>query len=193
MKLGDVELFVHLVGVISVFIGFGTLLLATFALSRASRVEQVRAIMTPLVAGRRIGPEQISLIDVLVIAGVFLIAASGIAMARANDYLLSTWVEVATVSFLLMAPVGPFVINPRLHGIAQESEHNSDGPIPAALRSLIHDRLLVLAMRCAVSVLVGIVFLMATKPSLAASIAVMLTAVIIGAALSLPFRKADNR
>ena len=95
MKLGDIELFVHLVGVISVFIGFGTLLLATFALGRASRVEQVRAIMTPLVAGRRIGPEQISLIDVLVIAGVLLIAASGIAMARANDYLLSSWVEVA--------------------------------------------------------------------------------------------------
>lgn len=193
MKLGDVELFVHLVGVISVFIGFGTLLLATFALGRASRVEQVRAIMTPLVAGRRIGPEQISLIDVLVIAGVFLIAASGIAMAKANDYLLSAWVEVATVSFLLMAPVGPFVINPRLHGIAQESERNSDGPIPAALRGLIQDRFLVLAMRCSVSVLLGIVFLMATKPSLAASIAVMLTAVIIGAALSLPFRKADNR
>jgi len=193
LKLGDVELFVHLVGVISVFIGFGTLLLATFALGRASRVEQVRAIMTPLVAGRRIGPEQISLIDVLVIAGVFLIAASGIAMAKANDYLLSAWVEVATVSFLLMAPVGPFVINPRLHGIAQESERNSDGPIPAALRGLIQDRFLVLAMRCSVSVLLGIVFLMATKPSLAASIAVMLTAVIIGAALSLPFRKADNR
>jgi hypothetical protein len=193
LKLGDVELFVHLVGVISVFIGFGTLLLATFALGRASRVEQVRAIMTPLVAGRRIGPEHISLIDVLVIAGVLLIASSGIAMARANDYLLSTWVEVATVSFLLVAPVGPFVINPRLHGIAEESQRNSDGPIPAALASLIQDRLLVLAMRCSVSVLLGIVFLMATKPSLAASIAVILTAVVLGGALSLPFRKPDDR
>jgi Predicted integral membrane protein (DUF2269) len=193
LKLGDVELFVHLLGVISVFIGFGTILLATFALGRASRVEQVRAIMTPLVAGRRIGPEQISLIDVLVIAGVFLIAASGIAMARANDYLLSTWVEVATVSFLLMAPVGPLVINPRLHGIAQESQRNSDGPIPAALRRLIQDRLLALAMRCSVSVLLGIVFLMATKPSLAASIAVILTAVVLAGALSLPFRKPEDR
>jgi hypothetical protein len=190
LKLGDIELFIHLVGVISVFIGFGTLLLATFALGRASRVEQVRAIMTPLVAGRRIGPEQISLIDVLVIAGVLLIAASGIAMARANDYLLSSWVEVATVSFLLMAPVGPFVINPRLHGIAEESQRNTDGPIPAALRSRIQDRVLALAMRCTVSVLLGLVFLMATKPSLAASIGVMLTVVVFGAALSLLVRKA---
>ena len=189
LKLGDIELFVHLVGVISVFIGFGTLLLATFALGRASRVEQVRAIMTPLVAGRRIGPEQISLIDVLVIAGVLLIAASGIAMARANDYLLSSWVEVATVSLLLMAPVGPFVINPRLHGIAEESRRNTDGPIPPALRSRIQDRLLVLAMRCTVAVLLGIVFLMATKPSLAVSIGAMLAVVGLGTVSSLPFRK----
>lgn len=179
MKLGDIELFVHLVGVIAVFVGFGTLLLTTFALGRASRVEQVRAIITPLLAGRRIGPEQLSLIDVLVIAGVLLIAASGIAMARANDYLLSSWVVVATVSFVLMAPVGPLVIDPRLHGIAGESQRNADGPIPAALRRRIHDRLLVLAMGLSVSVLLGVVFLMATKPSLAASISVMLTLVVL--------------
>ena len=89
-----------------------------------------------------------------------------------------------------MAPVGPFVINPRLHGIAEESQRNSDGPIPAALRSRIQDRVLVLAMRCTVSVLLGLVFLMATKPSLAASVGAMLAVVGLGAALSLPFRKA---
>jgi transposase InsO family protein len=48
MKVGDIELFFHLCGVICIFLGFGTLLLATLALARASRVEQVRAIMTPL-------------------------------------------------------------------------------------------------------------------------------------------------
>ena len=82
------------------------------------------------------------------------------------------------------------MINPRLHGIAGESQRSTDGPIPAALRSRIQDRVLVLAMRSSVSILLGIVFLMATKPSLAASIGVMLTAVGLGAVLSLPFRKA---
>lgn len=42
MKVGDIELFLHLFGVVSVFVGFGTLLLATIALVRTSRVEQVR-------------------------------------------------------------------------------------------------------------------------------------------------------
>lgn len=88
-----------------------------------------------------------------------------------------------------MAPVGPLVINPRLHGIAEESQRIADGPIPAALRSRIHDRLLVLAMRFSVSVLFGLVFLMATKPSLAASIGVMLTLILFSGALGFPPRK----
>src|SRR6266542_2659948 len=99
MKVGDVELFLHVLGVISVFVGFGTLLLATTALTRTSRVEQVRAIMAPLVAGRRVGFEHISVIDVIVVAGVLLIASTGFAMARADDYVWSSWVDVATATF----------------------------------------------------------------------------------------------
>jgi Predicted integral membrane protein (DUF2269) len=184
MKVGDIELFFHLCGVICIFLGFGTLLLATLVLARASRVEQVRAIMTPMVAGRRIGPEQISLIDVIVVVGVLLIVATGIAMARANNYVWSSWVEVATASFILLAPVGPFVINPRLHAIAEEAEREADGPLPASLRDRIHDQVLALAMRSSVAVLVGLVFLMTTKPTLVASVVVILAAVVIGGASS---------
>jgi hypothetical protein len=189
MKVGDIELFLHLFGVISVFVGFGTLLLATIALARTSRVEQVRAIMAPLVAGRRVGLEQISVIDVIVVVGVLLIAATGLAMARADNHLWSSWVEVATASFLLLAPIGPLVINPRLHAVAEEAERQADGPLPASLRARINDPVLALAMRCSVAVLVGLVFLMTTKPTLAASIVVILAAVVIAAALSLQFRK----
>jgi hypothetical protein len=189
MKIGDLELFFHLCGVIFVFLGFGTLLLAAVALARASRVEQVRAIMTPLVAGRRIGPEQISVIDVIVVLGVLLIVSTGIAMARANNYVWSGWVDVATASFILLAPVGPFVINPRFHAIAEEAEREADGPLPASLRGRIKDSVLVLAMRSSVAVLIGLVFLMTTKPMLVESIVVILAAVVIGAASSLHFRK----
>jgi hypothetical protein len=189
MKVGDIELFLHLFGVISVFVGFGTLLLATIALARTSRVEQVRAIMAPLVAGRRVGPEQISVIDVIVVVGVLLIVFTGIAMARANNYVWSSWVEVATASFILLAPIGPFVINLRLHAIAEEAEREADGALPAALRDRIHDPVLALAMRSSVAVLIGLVFLMTTKPTLVESVVVILAAVVIGAASSLQSRK----
>jgi hypothetical protein len=178
-----------LCGVIFVFLGFGTLLLATLALARASLVEQVRAIMTPLVAGRRVGPEQISVIDVIVVFGVLLIVATGIAMARANNYIWSSWVEISTASFILLAPVGPFVINLRLHAIAEEAEREADGPLPASLRDRINDPVLLFAMRSSVAVLIGLVFLMTTKPTLVVSVVVILAAVVIGAASSLQFRK----
>ena len=82
------------------------------------------------------------------------------------------------------------MINPRLHGIAEESQRNTDDPIPAALRSRIQNRVLALAMRSSVAVLLGLVFLMTTKPSFVASIGVMLTVVVLGAASSIPSRKA---
>jgi len=188
MKVQDVELFLHVMGVIAVFVGFGTLLLATTALTRASRVEHVRGIMAPLVAGRRIGFEHISVIDVIVVAGVLLIATTGLIMARADDYVWSSWVEVATTSFLLLAPVGPLVINPRLHALAGEAARQPDGPLPASVRARIEDPVLALAMRCSIAVLVGIVLLMTTKPTLLISAAVIVATLIVGAALSLRFR-----
>jgi hypothetical protein len=184
MKVGDVELFLHVLGVISVFVGFGTLLMATIALMKSSRVEQVRAIMGPLVAGRRIGFEHISVIDVIVVAGVLLIAGTGAAMARADDYVWSGWVDVATATFLLLAPVGPLVINPRLHALASEAAGQPDGLLPASVRARIDDPVLALAMRCSVAVLVGIVFLMTTKPTSLVSVIVILVALTIGAAVS---------
>jgi hypothetical protein len=110
-------------------------------------------------------------------------------MARANNYVWSSWVEIATASFILLAPVGPFVINLRLHVIAEQAEREADGPLPASLRDRIRDPVLTLAMRSSVAVLIGLVFLMTTKPTLMASIVVILSAVVIGAASSLQFRK----
>jgi hypothetical protein len=189
MKVGDVELFLHIFGVISVFVGFGTLLLATTALTRASRVEQVRAITTPLIAGRRVGFEHISVIDVIVVAGVLLIASTGLAMARSDNYVWSSWVEVATASFLLLAPVGPLVINPRLHALAGEAARQPDGPLTGSLRARIDDPVLALAMRCSAALLVGIVFLMTTKPTSLVSVVVILVALTVGAAFSVKLRK----
>jgi hypothetical protein len=92
----------------------------------------------------------------------------------------------------LFADVGPFVINFRLHAIAEEAEREADGPLPASLRDRINDPVLALAMRSSIAVLVGLVFLMTTKPTLVASVVVILAAVVIGAASSLQFRKTSR-
>jgi predicted integral membrane protein DUF2269 len=176
-----VELFIHVFGVLAVFVGYGTLLLATFALRRAARTEDVRAIAAPIVAGRRIGFEQISVIDLIVVAGVLLIAVTGFDMGRTTGDLRTGWAVVAIASFLLIAPVGPLVINPRLHAIARSAGAAPAGPVPPALKAQLHDAYLTFSLRCSFVVLVGLVFLMTVKPSIAWSVASVLTALGIGA------------
>jgi hypothetical protein len=61
--------------------------------------------------------------------------------------------------------------------------------MPASIRARVDDPVLALAMRCSVAVLVGIVLLMTTKPTLLVSAAVIVVALILGVALSLTFRK----
>lgn len=180
MDANPVELFLHIVGVIAMFVGYGTVVLGTIALRRATRVEDVKAIANALTYGRRVGLEHISVIDVVAVAGVLVIAVTGLDMARYTGDWRMGWVQVAVATFVLLAPVGPFVINPRLHAITRAASLETSGDVPLGLHGLLTDRVLTIAVRTSLAVLVGLVFLMAVKPSLLGSIAAILVAVVAG-------------
>jgi hypothetical protein len=178
------ELFLHITGVIGMFIGYGALVLGTIALRRATRLEQVRAIATALTYGRRIGFEHVSVIDALVVASVLVIAFTGLDMARYTGDWRSGWVEVAIATFLVMAPIGPLVINPRLHAVALAAGGEAMGEVPIQLDSLLRDAVLTMALRVSLAVLVGLAFLMTVKPSLLWSVLAILLALMVGLAAS---------
>lgn len=187
MKIYAIALFFHLVGVIGMFVGMGSLLLAMAALRRAERVQQVRAIIEPLTAGRRFRSEPVSVIDGLVIGSVLVTAATGLYMALTVWGLGRGWILTAIVSFAAIAPVGPFVVNPRLHAIAREAGRgDADTPIPSSLRLRIHDPVLGTALQTLPAWMVGLVFLMTNKPSLAGSVTVMATSLLAGLASGVP-------
>jgi len=94
MDPNPVELFLHIAGVIAVFVGYGILALGTVALRRAARIEDVRAIASALTFGRRVGFEHISVIDVIVVAGVLVIAVTGLDMARYPGDWRSGWLRL---------------------------------------------------------------------------------------------------
>jgi len=181
-----IELFLHVMGAIVLFVAYGTLLFGALALRHAKRAEQVRAIAAPLVAGRRVGFENISVIGGVGVAGVLLLIVTGVDMASTAWNLRLGWIEVAIVGVLLVAPLGPFVIGPRLDAIAHIASEAPDGPISEALGKRIHDPILAAALQTGATVLLGIVFLMTNKPSLSASIIVMVIALILGLATALP-------
>lgn len=181
MEPNPIELFLHIIGVIGMFVGYGALVLGTIALRRANRLEDVRVIASALTVGRRIGIEHVSVIDAIVVASVLLIGATGLDMARYTGDWRSGWVDVAIVTLLLLAPVGPFVINPRLHAIANSAARQAPNELSAMLRNRLSDPVLTVALRTSAAILVGLVFLMTVKPSLLWSVVAIVLATSIGA------------
>lgn len=169
MNLYTLALFVHVVGVVGVFAGMGVWLFGLAALGRMRRVEPVRAIA-----------EAVTAAGYLVVASLFPLGAGGFYMALTAWGLRATWIVVATVSFVLLAPAGAFLIDPRVRAIARQAREAPDGPLPAALAARMHDPILVAGLYVYLAVLLGIVFLMTTKPALITSMVAMAVAVASG-------------
>ena len=189
MSRYSVDVFVHVMGAIAVFVGYGSLLLAVTAMRRATNSEQVRAITSTLLATRKIGLERISAIDVIVIVGVVMIAITGLDMALTFQLLRAPWVDVAIGSFLVLAPIGPLLTNPRLHRIEDAANLETSGPVSNILRAHTRDPLLALELGGSLGILMGLVFLMTTKPGLVVSLAAVLVAAAGGLALSWSFAR----
>lgn len=175
MNRYTIELFLHVSGAIGSFVSLGIWLFGLSALRRAQRVEQVRAIAWLIIIA-----------SPLMVLSVLLIGVAGFGMAFSTWSLQTPWIAVALVSIVLIAPIGPFVLDLRMRAIIAKAGEAPDGPLPVTLDSRIHDPVLGTAAQTLSSVLLGIVFLMTTKPPLATSITVMAVASFLGLFSSLP-------
>src|SRR5216684_7928102 len=86
--------------------------------------------------------------------------AASVLAPRTFQLLRAPWIDVAIGSFLVLAPLGPLLINPRLHRIADTAEGEASGPISNALRTRTRDPLLALALGASLGILISLVFLM---------------------------------
>ena len=189
----SVELFLHITGVIGMFVGYGALVLGTVALQRARTIDEVRTLAAVLTRGRRIGFEHISVLDAIVVASVLLIGVTGIHMASYTGDWRSGWAEVAIATLVLLAPIGPLVINPRLHAITRIANEASIDGATAQLRARLTDPILSASLRGSFAVLVGLVFLMAVKPTLEWSALVIVLAVVTGIGWALIDRSGNSQ
>jgi hypothetical protein len=64
-----------------------------------------------------------------------------------------------------------------------------NGPLPEPLYARIHDPVLSAGLNGTAATVLGIVFLMTTKPALVDSIAVIAVALVLGIASALPLRR----
>ena len=181
MSIYTIVLFLHVSGAIGYFISTGTWLFGLSALRRARRVEQVRAL-TNLVG--RLGP--------LFGISVLLILATGLYMALTAWGLRTGWIDVALISLILIAPLGTAFIEPRRRAIDRLAREAPDGPLSQALEQRTHDSVLLTALQTLAALLLGIVFLMTTKPSLTGSLIVMAVALVLGLASGLLVSRATR-
>lgn len=171
MPIYTLMLFVHIVGAIGVFVGVGVWLFAAVALRRAQAVGQVRALIGLIQPSGNV-----------VIVSILLLGGAGFYMGITAWGERATWIIVATISFLLLAPFGVFVIDPRLRAVAKAADAAPDGPLPEELAARTHDPLVGMGLSLYVGVLLGIVFLMTNKPSTGVSIMAMIVATALGLA-----------
>jgi Predicted integral membrane protein (DUF2269) len=174
MSSYTIALFFHVSGAIGYCVGIGAWVFSLLVLRRAQRVEQVRI-----------------LINLTNLAGPFsgicvlLLLASGLYMAFTAWSLRTGWILVALISLILMIPSSAILIARRRSALDRLAREAPDGALSATLAQRTHDPVLPTVMQTIAALLLGLVFLMTTKPELAISLVVMVVALLLGLASGL--------
>ncbi|HZC04475.1 MAG TPA: DUF2269 family protein [Ktedonobacterales bacterium] len=171
----SLALFAHVIGAIGIFAGMGVWTFASWALRQAERVEQARLLTGLIKASSN-----------LVVASIFVLGVAGFYMAITVWGSQATWIVVATITFVLLAPLGLLVIDPRVRAIAAATRTLPDGPLPDELWARTRDPLLATGLSVYVTTLLGIVFIMTNKPTTSVAILVAVAAAALGLLISLP-------
>ncbi|MGH9162698.1 MAG: hypothetical protein ACRD2X_22250 [Vicinamibacteraceae bacterium] len=172
MTLYTVALFLHVVGAMIFFGGLAIEGVALRQIRRATTHEQLREWLGAVQSlGRLVGP---SLLIVLV-TGMYMAATVW----------PFPWVGIALVVLVLFAILGIGLSGRRMRRIGKETGA-ATGPMTGALAQHIHDPLLVVSWRLRVALVLGIVYLMTTKPVTAHALTAVAVAAVVGILWSLP-------
>ena len=174
-NLYSLALFAHVVGAMGIFSGMGVWIFTAWTLRRVERVELAR-----LLAGL------IRTSSNLVVASILILGVAGFYMAITVWGSQATWIIVATINFALLAPLGLLAIDPRMRAIAKATRDLPDGPLPDEIWVRTHDPVVTTGLNIYMTALIGIVFIMTTKPATSVAITVAVVAAALGALISLP-------
>src|SRR6266567_2473214 len=172
MSIYTIVLFVHIIGAIGYFLSIGTWLFILVGLRRAQRVEHVRALIK---LNDLSGPFGAGSAVVLLIAGLYL--------ALTAWSLLTGWILVALISLILMVPTTAALIAPRRSAIVKQLAREAPGgELSEALERHLDDPVLATVCTTVAALLLGLIYLMTTKPNLVGSLIVMVVALLLGLA-----------
>ncbi|HEY7833385.1 MAG TPA: DUF2269 family protein, partial [Ktedonobacterales bacterium] len=122
MSVYTLALFVHVLGALGMFAGFGTWFFGLIALRRAERVEQVRTITMVLALAHSVGA-----------GSVVLVIIPGLYMAFALWSLQTSWIAVSIAGVLVVAPTASALIDRKVKALGAVARQSQDGALSAEL------------------------------------------------------------
>jgi hypothetical protein len=167
MTLYSAVLFVHLVSVL----GLGAAL--SFELMILARLRRAGTL-----AEARIWAGSVPSLPLVAIASMLFLLASGIYLAGELQAWTFAWPRVAFFAMFLIAPLGAMA-GRRMRAIRQLARQQT-ATDPATLRQLALAPLLSISLAIRIATVLGIVLIMAAKPSLDACLVIVAVSVILG-------------
>jgi hypothetical protein len=173
MNVFAAVVFLHLLGALALFIGYGIEWTASSFFRNTSSAEQLRAWLRVF----KVSPP-------LSGAGLGVVLLSGGYLASLSGTMRQGWIPATLIGILVALALGFALILPRMRGIRSALPSGNE-PLPTALRSRLADPVLLTAIRVRVLLATGIVYLMVAKLPLVPSLMVLALAVVAGIVLSI--------
>ncbi len=168
-------LFVHVVGVVTLFVALGIDAASYLARKRARSADQVSAISSVGAMGTKLHP-----------VALVLILAGGVYMATTAELFDQAWIWLALGITLLMPVLGIAIGAPRAAAIHRAAHEAPAEALTPELWMLIHDPVLGTWNITGPVLAVWVLFLMALKPDLLVALIALGAALVLAAALALP-------
>jgi uncharacterized membrane protein len=178
MIVRSVVLFVHIAGMLVLFVGLALEWLSLDSLRRSTTPIQG----SPWVSVLRALPRYTAV-------AVGLVVVSGIYLATRVGVFDSGWVRVAFGSMVLMGILGGPVVRAPMRAVLRAGDDDGHGT-PSTLRRHASHPLLRASLRTRVAVGLAIIYLMIGKPDLGESLVLIGVALVLGAVTSVPHWRA---
>jgi len=173
-----IALFLHILGAIGLFVALSLFLVSVVHVRQAQTVEQVRDwISLAAKAGQGIGGSSL----ILLVPAIYMVLTVW--------GFVTPWVLASMIVFVLQWLLGPAIGGRRAAAVLQAAKAAPLGPVPPALREQTSSPALWLGEVIRIALLVGIVFLMTTKPGLVGTLVALGGTLVIGLICAFLFRR----
>lgn len=170
MNLYNTVLFLHILGAMGMFAAAGLEWTGLRPLRRATTSEGVRTWLRVLRPASRLGPISMT---ALLLTGLYMTAALRTRMA---------WVMASMVGLIVLGALAGGLSGRRIKAIHRRLAASEPGALSPELQRLVRHPALWISLQVRTGLFLGIVFLMTTKPAMAASLLVLAVAVALALA-----------